>query len=121
MYVPKGSKKPGSSSKYAYEFRFPDKYHEKITFVEYKSLMGEFSKRSINAAMAMVQSGETLAEEETSLGSGAWVEYGDRSRDLSRFEIPEGVPGLRMMREPRDELRWLPMTWLVWAWLYVDQ
>ena len=54
--------------------------------VEYKSLMGEFSKRSINAAMAIAQSGESLVESETSLGPGMWVEYGDRSRDYSQID-----------------------------------
>ena len=53
--------KKRAGGKYPVEFRYPAKYHEKITMAEYKTLMGEVSKRSINAAMAIVQSGETLA------------------------------------------------------------
>ena len=56
-----------------------------MTLVDYKAIMAEFSKRSIGAAWAMVQSGETLAEDETALGTGQWVEYGDRSKDLTQL------------------------------------
>ena len=78
--------KSKSKGKYAYEFRFPAKYHEKITLVDYKSFMGEVIRRSVTAALAVGRDGGSLAENETSLGTGRWIEFGDRSQDFSKID-----------------------------------
>ena len=40
--------------KYAYEFRFPKRWGDKITLTDYHTLMGEFGARSIRAAMSII-------------------------------------------------------------------
>ena len=82
---PQAKRRKEGSSKWASDFRYPARYNDKVTMVDYKAIMAEFAKRSIGAAWAMVRSGETLAESETALGTGMWVEYGDRSTDLSQL------------------------------------
>ena len=84
-YEPK-PKKPKVNHKYAYEFRFPKRWGDKITLTDYHTLMGEFGARSIRAAMSIIEGEGTLAKEETSLGSGMWIEYGDQFKDFSQLD-----------------------------------
>ena len=53
-YEPK-PKKPKVNHKYAYEFRFPKRWGDKITLTDYHTLMGEFGARSIRAAMSIMR------------------------------------------------------------------
>ena len=71
------------AGKYAIDFRYPQRWSDKITLADYKAIMAEFGSRSIAAAMGIAKDGELLDEAETCLGSGMWVEFGDRSRDLT--------------------------------------
>ena len=54
--------------------------------MDYNALLGELAKRSVDSALAAGENGETLAEEETALGTGRWVELGDRSQDFSKVD-----------------------------------
>ena len=85
-YAPKPKKAKTKSHRYEFEFRFPERWGDKITLSDYHMLMGEFGARSVRDAMSIIEGGGTLAEEETSLGSGMWVEYGDRSKDYSQLD-----------------------------------
>ena len=53
-YEPK-PKKPKVNHKYAYEFRFPKRWGDKITLTDYHTLMGKFGARSIRAAMSIMR------------------------------------------------------------------
>ena len=96
------------------------------TLADYYSLMGEFGARSISAAMNILEGGGTLSEGETALGSGMWVEFGDRSKDFSQmdpkdrfghifFGFPDGaenskVRHLQIVREAALALGITPVT-----------
>ena len=111
---------------YAYEFRFPERWRDKITLTDYHTLMGEFGARSIRAAMSIIEGEGTLAKEETSLGSGMWIEYGDQFKDFSQLDpkdrfghvffcFPDGaktskVRHLQIFREAAAVLRISPVT-----------
>ena len=53
-YEPK-PKKPKVNHKYAYEFRFPKRWGDKITLTDYHTLMGVFGARSIRAAISIMR------------------------------------------------------------------
>ena len=105
--------------KYAYEFRFPKRWGDKITLTDYHTLMGEFGARSIRAAMSIMRRDPGRRRNVPwAVECGLSMAIGPRTKDRFGhvfFGFPDGaetskVRHLQIFREAAAVVRISPVT-----------